>query len=189
MKNTIFLCLLLACVSCVNNSDKGSNQESKSEEITKTFEEFGFSITAPCIMEDLPPVEDGDTTTYVIEGTEGDYPNNATNYLVVVKKTSKVFEDLSETEQNERMDQIKESDFAQIPGYPASYTNVEKVLFSDNKYPGYVGETTYAGIFGRTVEFNKGNYIISMSVMADSANQKVVYQKFDKFTSSFKVID
>ena len=62
-------------------------------------------------------------------------------------------------------------------------------MFSGNKYPGYVGEMTYAGIFGRTVEFNKGNYIISLSVMADSSNQKDVYQKFDKFTSSFKVID
>ena len=191
MKKTIILCLLLACVSCMNNTGKGSDQESKSEEITKTFEEFGFSITAPCVLKDLPPVEDGDTTTYVIEGTEGDYPQNATNYLVVVKKTSKVFEDLSEAEQNERMDQMKESDFPQVQGYPASYTNVEKVLFSDNKYPGFVGDNSYQGILSRTVEFNKGNYIISLTVMADSKsmNQNELEQKFKKFTDSFKVID
>lgn len=191
MKKTIILCLLLACVSCGNNLGKGSDQESKSEEITKTFEEFGFSITAPCVLKDLPPVEDGDTTTYVIEGTEGDYPQNATNYLVVVKKTSKVFEDLSEAEQNERMDQMKESDFPQVQGYPASYTNVEKVLFSDNKYPGFVGDNSYQGILSRTVEFNKGNHIISLTVMADSKsmNQNELEQKFKKFTDSFKVID
>ena len=191
MKKTIILCLLLACVSCGNNLGKGSDQESKSEEITKTFEEFGFSITAPCVLKDLPPVEDGDTTTYVIEGTEGDYPQNAINYLVVVKKTSKVFEDLSEAEQNERMDQMKESDFPQVQGYPASYTNVEKVLFSDNKYPGFVGDNSYQGILSRTVEFNKGNHIISLTVMADSKsmNQNELEQKFKKFTDSFKVID
>ena len=191
MKKTIILCLLLACVSCGNNLGKGSDQESKSEEITKTFEEFGFSITAPCVLKDLPPVEDGDTTTYVIEGTEGDYPQNATNYLVVVKKTSKVFEDLSEAEQNERMDQMKESDFPQVQGYPASYTNVEKVLFSDNKYPGFVGDNSYQGILSRTVEFNKGNHIISLTVMADSKsmNQNELEQKFKKFADSFKVID
>lgn len=191
MKKTIILCLLLACVSCGNNLGKGSDQESKSEEIIKTFEEFGFSITAPCVLKDLPPVEDGDTTTYVIEGTEGDYPQNAINYLVVVKKTSKVFEDLSEAEQNERMDQMKESDFPQVQGYPASYTNVEKVLFSDNKYPGFVGDNSYQGILSRTVEFNKGNHIISLTVMADSKsmNQNELEQKFKKFTDSFKVID
>ena len=191
MKKTIFLCLLLVCVSCMNNSSKASNQEGKSEEITKTFEEFGFSVTAPCVFEKLPPVEDGDTTTYVIQGTDGDYPQNATNYLVVVKKTSKVFEDLSEAEQNERMNQIKESDFPQILGYPASYTNVEKVLFSDNKYPGFIGDNSYQGILSRTVEFNKGNYIISLTVMADSKsmNQNELEQIFKKFTDSFKVIE
>lgn len=191
MKKTIILCLLLACVSCGNNLGKGSDQESESEEITKTFEEFGFSITAPCVLKDLPPVEDGDTTTYVIEGTEGEYPQNAINYLVVVKKTSKVFEDLSEAEQNERMDQMKESDFPQVQGYPASYTNVEKVLFSDNKYPGFIGDNSYQGILSCTVEFNKGNHIISLTVMADSKsmNQNELEQKFKKFTDSFKVID
>ena len=160
MKKTIFLCLLLVCVSCMNNSSKDSNQEGKSEEITKTFEEFGFSVTAPCVFEELPPVEDGDTTTYVIQGTDGDYPQ-------------------------------KESDFPQIQGYPASYTNVEKVLFSDNKYPGFIGDNSYQGILSRTVEFNKGNYIISLTVMADSKsmNQNELEQKFKKFTDSFKVID
>ena len=189
MKKTIYLCLLLACLGCVTKPDKSANKDEASKEITRTFEEFGFSITAPCVWEDLPPVEDGDTTTYVFEGTEGDYPKNATQYLVAVKKTPKVFEDLSEAEQNERMKQIKESDFPEIPGYPASYTKVEKVLFSDNNYPGYVGEMTYVGFFDRKVEFNKGRYIISLSVMGDSSDQKDVCQKFDKFTSSFKVID
>jgi hypothetical protein len=125
----------------------------------------------------------------VFEGTEGNYPNNATQFLIVVKKTPRVFEELSEAEQNEQMDKIKSSDFPEIPGYPASYTNVEKVSFSDHNYPGYVGENCYVGIYGRTVEFNKGRYIISLTVMADSSKQEAVRQKYDRFTSSFKVIE
>lgn len=187
MKKLLFLCLLLACVGCVSNTDKGSDQDSK--EITRTFDDFGFSIAAPCDLKDVPPVEDGDVTTYVFEGNEGEYPKNATHYQVVVKKTPNVFEELSEAEQNEQMKQMKDSDFPEIPGYPASYTNVEKVEFSDHNYPGYVGENNYVGIFDRTVEFNKGRYIISLSVMADSSKKEVVLQKFDKFTDSFKVIE
>lgn len=187
MKKIIYLCLLLACIGCVSNTDKVSEEASK--EITKTFEEFGFSIAAPCDFKALPPVEDGDTTTYVFEGIEGDYPNNATQYLIVVKKTSRVFEELSEAEQTKQMNQIKSSDFPEIPGYPASYSNVEKVSFSDHKYPGYVRDNNYVGIYSRTVEFNKGKHIISLTVMADSTKQEAVRQQYDKFTSSFKVIE
>ncbi len=188
MKKIFYLCLLLACVGCVSNTNK-DYQEETAKEITKTFEDFGFSIAAPCEFKALPPVEDGDTTTYVFEGIEGDYPNNATQYLIVVKKTPKVFEELSEAEQNEQMDKIKSSDFPEIPGYPASYSNVEKVSFSDHQYPGYVGDNNYVGIYSRTVEFNKGRHIICMTVMADSTKQEAVRQKYDRFTSSFKVIE
>ena len=187
MKKFFYLCLLLACVGCVSNTDKGSEDASK--EITKTFEDFGFSIAAPCDFKALPPVEDGDTTNYVFEGIEGNYPNNATQFLIVVKKTPRVFEELSEAEQNEQMDKIKTSDFPEVPGYPASYTNVEKVSFSDHNYPGYVGDNGYVGMYSRTVEFNKGRYIISLTVMADSSKQEAVRQKYDRFTSSFKVIE
>lgn len=192
MKKTLFLCLLLACVGCVIKTNKSFNQEDTSKESTKTFKEFGFSITAPCELKDFQPVNDlwNDAyyKTYYSSGLieNPDNPDLFTFYHVGVKETSKVFEDLSQAEQNELMDQIKSADF-ELPGS----ANVEKVLFSDKKFPGYVGDRKFGRFLCRSVTFNKGKYIITLTIMTDTAvmDQYVLVDKFNKFTNSFKVIE
>jgi hypothetical protein len=66
------------------------------------------------------------------------------------------------------------------------FTKVEKLLFSNNKYPGYVGDKNLDGSTVRMMMFNKGKYIISLIVTADTS---VIDQKFNEFTNSFKAID
>ena len=178
MKKTIFyLCLLLACVACANKSDNGSTQDGASSETTKTFKEYGFTITAPCVLEDEPAHAMGNNVYYA--GTENpDDPEKATGYQVVVKKLnkgSKVFKDLSGDKLDDMMNQMNNSGF----------TNVEKVAFSDNKYPGLVGNKEEDGSMLRAVMFLKdGNFII-LTVQTKTDLE----QKFEQFTHSFKVID
>ena len=194
MKKTIFLCLLLACVGCIPLPHKKSNQDSESKEYTKTFKELGFSITAPCELKEDPPVNDLWNDAYYktvfIKGVMDD-PDNSDYmilYLIKVIETDKAFEELSEAEQNELMEKIKTADFDESPG--SGYYDVKKILFSD-KYPGYVGARNYADLCARSMTFNKGKYIISLTVLDDNPNcdQKVLNQRFNKFTKSFKAID
>ncbi len=178
MKKSLFiLCLLLACFGCATNPDNGFTQDGVSNEFTKAFEEYGFSVTAPCVLEDESSHKMGNDAYYA--GTENpDDPENATGYQVVVKKLpegSKGFADLSEEEQNEQMGQMKDS----------GLTNVDKVLFSDNKYPGFVGDKNQDGSMVRTVMFCKDGSIIILSVQSKTD----LDQKFEQFTHSFKVID
>ena len=203
MKKTIFLCLLLACFGCASSPDKGSFQEAEADaeavveeetnKFTKTFDEFGFSIAAPCVLEDDEPVNelwnDDYYNTYYSNGiiVSPDDPNKMTQYLVGVRQASKAFENLSEAEQNKRMEQIKKADFTDLPGV----SNIEKVLFSEKKYPGYAGNRKFGEFINRTVTFNKGSYIITLSVLSDTAimKQSELIEEFDIFTRSFKVID
>ena len=194
MKKTIFLCLLLACVGCIPLPHKKSNRDAESKEYTRAFKEFGFLITAPCELKEDPPVNDLWNDAYYktvfIKGVMDD-PDNADYmilYLIKVIETDKAFEELSETEQNELMEKIKKADFDESPG--SGFFDVEKILFLD-KYPGYVGGRNYADLCARSMTFNKGKYIISLTVLDDNPNcdQKILNQRFNKFTKSFKAID
>ena len=172
------MCLLLVCFGCATNPDNGSTQDGVSNnEFTKAFKEYGFSITAPCVLEDESSHAMGNDAYYA--GTENpDDPDKATGYQVVVNKLpegSKGFADLSEEEQNEQIDQMKDSGF----------TNVKSVLFSDNKYPGFVGDKNQDRSMVRLVSFYKDGCIISLTVVAKTD----LDQKFNQFTDSFKVID
>lgn len=194
MKKTIFLCLLLACVGCIPQPHKKSNQDSESKEYTKTFKELGFSITAPCELKEDPPVNelwnDEYYKTVFVKGImdDPDNPDYMILYLIKAIETEKAFEELSEAEQNERMELIKKADFDESPG--SGFSEVEKIVFSD-KYPGYVGARNYADLCARSMTFNKGKYIISLTVLDDNPNcdQKILNQRFNKFTKSFKAID
>ena len=173
MKKIFYLCLLLACVACANKSDNGSTQDGASRE----FKEYGFSITAPCVLEEESAHAMGNSAYYA--GIENpDDPEKATGYQVAVKKLqrgSKGLKDHSEEEQNKMMNQMKASGF----------TNVEKVEFSDNKYPGLAGDKNQDGSMLRAVMFNKDGNIIILTVQSKTDLE----QKFEQFTKSFKVID
>ena len=67
----------------------------------------------------------------------------------------------------------------------SGFTNVEKVEFSDNKYPGLVGEKNEDGSMLRAVMFNKDGNIIILTVQSKTDLDK----KYEQFTSTFKVID
>ena len=99
-------------------------------------------------------------------------------------KGSDNLEALSESEQNHHLDQIKNLFFDD------GNISVERVLFSDNQYPGYTGGGPHDGILDRTTVFNNGKYIISLSVAADPSvlDQDALDRKFSQFTSTFKVI-
>ena len=176
MKKTIILSLLLACVCWVANAHNGSNQVGAggSKEITKTFKKYGFSITAPCVLEDLTSHGLGNDAYFVGTVNPND-PQNATVYQVVVKKVPKSIDECSEAEINEMMDQIRKSGF----------TNVERLTFSDHKYPGFIGNKRQDGETVRAVMFSKDKYFIVLSVVSNSD----LNQKFNQFTNSFKVID
>lgn len=172
MKKTIFLCLLLLCVSCMTNPDKGTVQEATSDGFTKTFKEYGFSVTSPCALEEEQVQGEIEADFLGIENPDDSV--NATAYQVVVHKIPSRFEDFSEAQLNEYMDQMKAS----------GLTNVEKVLFSD-KYIGFVGDKYQNGAMNRMVMFNKGDYLITLMVGANTDLEN----KFKNFTDSFKAID
>lgn len=176
MKMAIYLCLLMACVSCVTNPNNGFNQDGASKETTRTFEEFGFSITAPCnwFCNQYP------SHAFVVAEFYSGNQGKAPFYRIEVREKP-IFEDLSEMEQNEQMDEMIKSYFIDY-----NFINVKNVLFSNNKYPGYVGDKNLDGITDRMMMFNKGKHIISLIVTADTS---VIDQKFNKFTNSFKAID
>ena len=178
----------MACASCVTSPSSGSDSENGSasrtpqaeskKEFTKTFKEYGFSIKTPCVLEDVSSQVRGNFEANYGGIDNPDDPENGTAYQVAVIKLPIGFEDFSEAEQNEILDQ-------RLNLNNAGFTNVEKVLFSDNKYLGYVGDTHHNGLKQRGVMFNKGRYIITLTVLANSDLEK----KFNKFTNSFKVID
>jgi len=178
MKKAFYLCLLLACFSCGTNSNNGSNQEGASKEYTKTFEEFGFSISAPCILEDVSSQVSGTFEANYGGIVNPDDPENATVYQVAVTKLPSDIEGLSEADQQEILDQRMNLE-------NAGFTNVKKVLFSDNNYIGYVGDTQHNGLMQRGMMFKKGKHIITLTVLTNID----LDEKFNKFTNSFKVID
>ena len=178
MRKTIFyLCLLLACVACANKSDNGSTQGGASGETTQTFKEYGFSITAPCVLEDEPAHAMGNNVYYA--GTENpDDPEKATGYQVVVKELqrgSKGSKDLSQETLNGMMSQMN----------AVGFSNVENVEFSDKKYPGLVANKNQDGSMLRAVMFIKDGNLIMLTVQSKTDLE----QKFEQFTHSFKVID
>ena len=108
MKKTIFICLLLACVSCVTNPDNGFNKEGVPKEITRTFEEFGFLITAPCDLfcNKYPSHAFVVAEYYSIQ-------KNLPFYRIEVREKL-IIDELSETEQNEEMDEMIRTCFISI---------------------------------------------------------------------------
>ena len=191
MKHSFFLCLLLLCANCLTSPSNETKTENVSvpeteqtsrvetnKEFTKTFKEFGFSIKTPCVLEDVSSQVNGDFAANFGGVDNQDDSENMTAYQVAVIKIPIGIEDYSEAEKNEFIDE-------QLSNRMASFSSVKRVLFSDNEYIGYVGDTHHNGLKQRGVMFNKDRYIIGLTVMTNSDLDR----KFNKFTNSFKVLD
>lgn len=181
MKKTFYLCLLLLCVSCATNTEKGIVQNETSNGLTTTvFEEYGFSITTPCVLEDaLSGVRDlvqGSNIDACHVGIENpDDSVNTAAYQVTVIKLPTSLKDEQKTEFIKNIENVR----------LAGFTNVEKVEFSDNKYPGFVGDIDKNGCKNRVVLFIKDKQVIELMVSTNTG----LDEKFKSFTDSFKVID
>ncbi len=192
MKHSIFLCFMIVCASCLTNpNDADSKQDSltafgtneitvpnSKKEYTKTFKEFGFSIKTPCVLEDVSSQANGDFEANYGGIINPDDPDNVTAYQIVVIKIPIGIEDYTESEKKDLIDQ-------QLSMRMVNFSNVKRVLFSDNEYIGYVGDTHHNGLKQRGVMFNKDRYIIALTVMTNSD----LDLKFNEFTNSFKVIN
>lgn len=191
MKKFFYLCLLLACCAgCVACSEKSSHQEGKTKEVTRTFDQFGFSVTTPCALEGdgTSVVEMEKYTLYEYKGVENpEDDKKAVIYYIGVRTPKDVesLEGLSEAEQSKIMDEVKELAFI------SDTTKIEKVSFSDRQYPGYAGSGERGTVREHCVLFNNGKYLISLAVFASTTSvaQDVLDEKFNQFASSFKAID
>ena len=178
---------LVGCTDCTGSysnqgvESQGTQQEAgipvQQEDVTTTFDKFGFSVRTPCVLEDVSAQVHGHFEANYGGMINEDDPENMTAYQVAVIKLPIGVEDYPKEEIDDIVD-------LKISEMMSNFSNVEKVLFSDEEYPGYVGDTNSNGVNQRGVIFKKDRFIITLTVLTNSDME----HKFNRFTNSFKVI-
>lgn len=142
------------------------------------FNECGFAIKAPCLLEDVSQQASGNFfLNYGGVINEGN-PSRMAAYQVIVNRLPIGYKDLSKHELSNLVDDLMKKGLG-------GFSNSKAIKFSYNEYPGYVAECTTKGYAQKGVMFWKDNFIICLTVITNDELDK----KFNKFTSSFKDIE
>lgn len=142
------------------------------------FNECGFAIKAPCLLEDVSQQASGNFfLNYGGVINEGN-PSKMTVYQVIVNRLPIGYKDLSKHELSNLVDNLMKKGLD-------GFSNSKAIKFSYNEYPGYVAECTTKGYAQKGVMFWKDNFIICLTVITNDELDK----KFNKFTNSFKDIE
>jgi hypothetical protein len=182
MKRIIFLALasaaLLACNQPKSNSAViAEQQEEAQDSYTHDFKEYGFTLKAPCKMEDVSSQAKGDFLVNYGGVSNPNDPNTMVAYQLIVSRLPVGYKDLPKSELDSKVDYI-------IKSKMSGMKNVESINFGYEGYKGYVGETTHNGLKQKGIIFLKDNYLIALTVMTNDD----IESKFNSFTNGFKSI-
>lgn len=177
-KNILVLVqLLFLSISCNDKSQQvGANQEITTE-FTEVFESVGFSISTPCELRDVSSQSQGD---FLINYGGVENPNNQETmaaYQVVVSRIPVGYRDVPKDQLDTYLEGILENTISK-------FSNVEKIKFGYEDYPGYVCYTLHNGLKQKAVIFIKGEYIICLTLITN----KDIESRFNRFTNGFKTI-
>lgn len=180
--NKIYICLTtiisLLVVSCNNQNPQTNVTTSKTANYTQNFDGLGFSITTPCELEDVSARASGD---FIINYGGVKNPNDRANmaaYQVIVTNLPVGYKDLTKAQLEVFVDKA-------LKNAVLGLTNVKKIYFSDEGYPGYIGYSNHNGLKQKGVMFFKEPNIIALTLMTNNNLE----EKFNKFTNGFKTIN
>lgn len=181
-KSTIIAAIIipLFAVSCVNQSARNQTTTtivSEDIEHTKNFEELGFSITTPCQLNDVSSHSSGNFVANYGGVVDENDASKMAAYQVIVTKLPIGYKNLSKSALNNFIDNALRKAVSNL-------TNVEKINFSYNDYPGYVGYSTHNGLKQKGVMFSMNEYIIALTLMTNYNLE----ERFNKFTNGFKTL-
>ena len=188
MKHKVFslfmvgLCsIMMSCQQHGNSNPqvivaKQSAVETDSE-FTKSFPEYGFSITAPCQLEDVSAHSSGDFLLNLGGVTNENDMQKMAAYQFIVTRLPIGYKNLSKAELSRRIDNM-------LRQQTSRFNNVEPIRVGYEEFPGYVGYTQHQGLQQKGMMFAVNNYIIAMTVMTNNDLEA----KFNKFSNGFKII-
>ncbi len=175
----IFFVSLCGCGQKINTNVLATDNTGKTSAVEDNshldFPQYGFSIDAPCLMEDVSSQSSGNFLINYGGITDGDSPEKMAAYQLVVNKTPIKYSDLPKEEYEKAVDEALKSQANR-------FTSFKAVKFSDDALPGYICETTHNGYGQKGVLFSLDNYIIAMTVITNNDLES----KFKKFTNGFK---
>ena len=147
------------------------------QDYTKSFPQYGFSITAPCVLEDVSSQSSGNFLLNLGGITDGNDPAKMAAYQLALIRVPVGYRDLPKEEYERMMDNYLKS-----LGRAFKYWN--HIRFGYEGYNGYVGETTKNGYRQKGVMFIKDNLVIALTVITNNNLE----QKFNKFTNGFRTL-
>lgn len=187
MKSTYFILVAILLSSCQVNIKRQyeENQNSSNfkdidyyqERGYQIFQEYGFAIKAPCLLEDVSSHVSGKWLLNYGGIAEQENSEKRTFYQLAVNRLPVGYKDIP-------VDKLKNVIDSMIKDAMKNLKNCKPILFGYEEYQGYVGECITKGYTQKGLTFLKDNYIICLTVIS---NDKLE-EKFNKFTNSFKTI-
>lgn len=141
------------------------------------FPQYGFSIDAPCNLQDVSAQASGDFLVNYGGVTDGNSCEKMAAYQLIVTRVPIGYRDLPKKEYEKLVDEALRTQVQRFNSYKA-------IRFSYDEYPGYACETTHNGYGQKGVMFAMDNYIIGLTVISNNHLEA----KFNKFTNGFKRI-
>lgn len=176
-----FFAFMMSCQQQGNhNTQTILTQESDSDtdvEFTKSFPEYGFSITAPCKLEDVSVHSSGDFLLNLGGVTDGNDMQKMAAYQFIVTRLPIGYKNLSNAELSRKVDDM-------LRQQTSHFNNVETIRVGYEEFPGYVGYTSHNGLQQKGMMFAVNNYVVAMTVMTNNDLDR----KFNKFSNGFKII-
>lgn len=187
MKSTYIILLVILAFSCQVNTKRQDERNQSSNNLKnigyyqergyQIFQEYGFAIKAPCVLEDVSQHVSGEWLLNCGGIAEKESPKKRTFYQLAVNRLPVGFKDIP-------ADKLKSAIDNKIRETMGNLKNCKSISFGYEKYQGYVGECITKGYTQKGVIFSKDNYIICLTVISND-NLK---EKFNRFTNSFKSI-
>lgn len=146
-------------------------------EYTQSFPEYGFSIKAPCKLEDVSAHSSGNFLLNLGGVTDGNDMQKMAAYQFIVTRLPIGYKNFSKTELSKKIDDM-------LRQQTSHFNNVEAIRVGYEEFPGYAGYTTHQGLQQKGMMFVVNNYIIAMTVMTNNDLEA----KFNKFSNGFKII-
>lgn len=159
-------------------SESGIPRIANNSEYTKSFPEYGFSITAPCQLEDVS-AQSGTNILINLGGTtDGNDISRMAAYQFMVTRLPVGYRNINRNELTRRIDNL-------IRQQMSRFRNVEQIRVGYEGFPGYLCYTEHNGLQQKGMFFAVNNYIIAMTVMTNNDLET----KFNKFSNGFKIIN
>lgn len=174
------IAFMMSCKQANHNTQAIVVKESATETdtgFTKSFPEYGFSITAPCKLEDVSAHFSGDFLLNLGGITDGNNMQKMAAYQFIVARLPVGYKNLNKAELSNKIDDM-------LRQQTSHFDNVEAIRVGYEGFPGYVGYTKHQGLRQKGMIFAVNNYVIAITVMTNNDLET----KFNKFSNGFKII-